>query len=205
MAGRPPPDYRSPVWAGFFSQHDPACAPPRPGSGLDPWRCCQASFSSESFDLVYCVNALHHFNRQRPFVQQVRYLLRPGGALAVVGMNPRSSATNWYIYEYFEGTLQTDLDRFVSWGTILDWMAQAGFSRSEWQRVTDITVDWQGWDVLQDPFLEKNATSQLTLLSDAAYAAGLSRIRSALEEAEGRGGTLVFPNTIRMEMLVGWI
>jgi hypothetical protein len=62
---------------------------------------------------------------------------------------------------------------------------------------------WQ--DVLKDPVLEKNATSQLILLSDEAYAAGLERIRGALKNAERMGETLIFQNTIRIQMLTAWI
>lgn len=44
---------------------------------------------------------------------------------------------------------------------------------------------------------------QLALLTDEAYAAGLSRIRAALETAEVAGQRLVFPVDIPVEMLVG--
>jgi hypothetical protein len=59
--------------------------------------------------------------------------------------------------------------------------------------------------VLEDPFLVKNACSQLALLSAQAYAAGLYRIHQALAEAEAQGKKLVFQNTIRIHQLVGWV
>ncbi|MGC9333028.1 MAG: class I SAM-dependent methyltransferase, partial [Anaerolineae bacterium] len=43
-------------------------------------------FSDAQFGLVYCVNALHHFQSPRGFVSEAQRLLAPGGALAV-GMN----------------------------------------------------------------------------------------------------------------------
>ena len=57
-----------------------------------------------------------------------------------------------------------------------------------------------GRAVLDDPFLKKHATSQLALLSDEAYAAGLRRIKAALAEADN---DLCFPVEIISEMIVG--
>jgi hypothetical protein len=54
--------------------------------------------------------------------------------------------------------------------------------------------------VLQDPYLQKHATSQLALLTDDEYAAGLQRLRNAL--AAENGDDLVFPATIFMCMLL---
>ena len=50
-------------------------------------------FSNTMFDLVLCANALHHFDEPQAFVAEAHRLLRPGGALAVVGMSPPSSVT----------------------------------------------------------------------------------------------------------------
>ena len=160
-------------------------------------------FPAASFDLVFCVNALHHFDQQRTFVFQARRLLRPGGALAVIGTDPRAAKDRSYQYRYFEGMYQTDLDRFPSWGTVLDWMAAAGFARVTWKMVERVLDHKIGRAVFWDPFLEKNATSQLILLTDEAYAAGLRRMREALQGAETAGEQLVFPMDIPIGMLIG--
>lgn len=160
-------------------------------------------FSSACFDLVYCVNALHHFDGQRDFVSEARRLLRPGGALAVVGMDPHNSQTRFYLYHYFEGAYETDLVRFPPWVTVGDWMRVAGFegiSRKMTERILDHKI---GSLVLEDPFLRKDATSQLTLLSNEAYTSGLRRIRSAIEAAEAAGARLIFPVDIPIAMVVG--
>ncbi len=172
--------------------------------GLVRGRAGQLPFPAASFDLVYCVNAIHHFQQQRAFVSEALRLLRPGGALAVVGMDPRAHRHRWYVYDYFSGTYGLDLARFPSWGTTVDWMAAAGFERIEWQLVHHIVDHKLGRDVLADPFLEKNATSQLTLLSDEAYATGLRRIEDAIETAEAAGETLTFPTDLMIAMVVGW-
>lgn len=160
-------------------------------------------FPDGTFDLVYCVNAIHHFQRQSDFIEQAYRVLRPAGALAVLGMNPRSHREDWYIYDFFDGTYDTDLARFPSWGTVLDWMTEAGFERVEFQQVDEEGSPKLGAAVLEDPFLVKSSCSQLALLTDQAYADGLSRIHRALADAEDQGRQLVFQNTIRIYQMVG--
>ena len=168
-------------------------------------RAGQLPFPDASFDLVYCVNALHHFQQQRDFVAEARRLLRPGGALAVAGMDPRFLRDRWYIYDYFEGTYETDLVRFPSWGTVLDWLLAAGFERAAWQPVEQIREHKVGRAIFADPFLQKDACSQLALLSDEAYAAGLQRMEAALAAAALEGETLTFSTDLLLAMLTGWV
>jgi ubiquinone/menaquinone biosynthesis C-methylase UbiE len=160
-------------------------------------------FPAGTFDLVYCANALHHFQQRRQFIFEARRLLRPDGVLAVVGTDPRLIRDRWYIYHYFEDTYQTDLARFPSWGTVLDWMAAAGFCHVAWQHVAQIADDKVGRAVLQDPFLEKTACSQLALLSDDQYAAGLRRIEATLAAAEASGQNITFPVDLALSMAAG--
>ncbi|MCL7452568.1 MAG: class I SAM-dependent methyltransferase [Anaerolineae bacterium] len=167
-------------------------------------RASRLPFSTAQFDLVYCVNALHHFQSPRGFVHEARRLLRPGGALAVATMDPRLLRERWYVYEYFRGTYETDVARFPSWGTILDWMAGAGFERIQWQPVEQVVDEKAGRAVLDDYFLEKDACSQLSLLSDEEYAAGLRRIEAAVAGAEARGETATFAVDLFFAMVIGW-
>ncbi len=161
-------------------------------------------FDGSSFDLVFCVNAIHHFTSQREFVMEAGRVLRPGGAFAVIGMDPRGHRDDWYIYEYFEGTFQVDLERFPSWETIQGWMVQAGFQRPALRPVERIIHHKVGRSVLDDPYLEKSASSQLALLSEEAYATGLARIRKMLDGAGQDGEYIIFPVAIYIDMLVGY-
>jgi SAM-dependent methyltransferase len=161
----------------------------------------QLPFAAESFDLVYCVNALHHFDDPRGFMREAVRCLRPSGRLAVAGMTV-PAREGWYLYRYFDGSYETDLRRFPSWGTLLDWTIEAGLEDVRWRLVRRMRGQRVGREVLKDPFLAKPATSQLALLTDEAYAAGIARIEEALAAAEARGETLVFPIDIRMGLLV---
>ena len=160
-------------------------------------------FPDESLDLVYCVNAIHHMTGQRTFVREARRVLKPGGVLAVIGMDPHGRRDRWYVYPYFEGTYETDMARFPAWETVLDWMVEVGFEGVERRLVKQISDHKTGRAVLADPFLQKHATSQLALLSEAAYAAGLQKIEAAIEAAEATGEEIVFPVDITVEALVG--
>jgi ubiquinone/menaquinone biosynthesis C-methylase UbiE len=168
-------------------------------------RADRLSFPASSFDLVYCVNAIHHFDQQREFVFEARRLLRSGGALAVIGMDPHDRREGYYLYRFFHGAYETDLVRFPSWGTVLDWMALAGFEQVTWRVAERIYDQKVGRSVLEDPFLDQSATSQLTLLSDEAYAEGIARIRAAVEAAEAVGEQEIFPVDILIGMVVGWV
>jgi len=167
-------------------------------------------FPNGSFDLVYCVNALHHFQRPEQFIQQAFRLLAPGGRLAVIGMDPRhflpqgdrSARARWYVYEYFEGSLETDLNRFPSWGRILDWMVGTGFESARLKLVEHIRDSKVGSAVWTDPFLEKNSTSQLILLTEEQYQQGLRRIEAALSKADADNQTVTFPVDLLIDMLV---
>jgi ubiquinone/menaquinone biosynthesis C-methylase UbiE len=171
-------------------------------TGLVRGRGGMLGLAPDSLDLVYCVNAIHHFAQPRAFVAEARRLLRPGGVLAVIGMDPRAEP-EWYVFHYFDEVYETDLERFPSWGTIVDWMVASGFSDIACRVVDRYTDPKFGRAVLDDPFLKKDSCSQLALLSDDAYARGVRRIEAALDEAETAGIELVFQVDTELEMLTG--
>jgi SAM-dependent methyltransferase len=165
---------------------------------------CHLPFPETTFDLVFCVNALHHFDKPGDFIAHAQRLLRPGGVLAIVGMDPHTRRDRWYLYDYFDETLGLDLRRFPSSGTLLDWMAAAGFVRIAWRVVERIVQQQVGRAVMSDHFLQKDSTSQLALLSDAAYSAGLRRMQAALARAEACGETLTFTTDLSLMLVTGW-
>ena len=157
-------------------------------------------FSDNTFDMVFCVNALHHFHNPSGFVNNVHRVIKQGGILAVIGMNPHDGRDRWFLYDYFPGTYETDLVRYPSVEAIVEWMLEAGFE-SVTSRVAERIIDTiMGRDVLPLP---KNFTSQLTLLSDGAYAEGIARIEAVLKEAEEEGEIVEFPVDISLHMTSG--
>ncbi len=187
--------------AGMLAQ-----ARARAGSALlSRGRARHLPFADASFDLLICVNALHHFDEPQDFVAEARRTLRPGGAFATIGSDPHSGRDRWYLFDYFAGLRQTDLARYRSTGTILDWLIRAGFDRADWRVAEEVHQEFHGREVLEDPFLAKDSTSQLVLLSANAYAAGLARIQADIAAAEAEGRDLVFRAEISLMLVLGWV
>ena len=164
---------------GMLSQ-----ARPKSTALLAAARANHLPFDGPRFDLVFCVNAIHHFDDPRDFILRARELLKPGGALSITGIDPR--ARGRYFYDYFPGSYEFDLQRFPSFGAVLDWMAAAGLESVEYS-VADVSArEFEGAAVLNDPFLAKNSNSLLAALSPAEYETGLANIRSAIAAYGGR-------------------
>ncbi|MBN1260368.1 MAG: class I SAM-dependent methyltransferase [Anaerolineae bacterium] len=177
----------------------------RPGGArLLRGRASRLPFYHGAFDLVYCVNALHHFTQQVGFIAEARRLLRTSGALAILGMDPHGRRDHWYVYTYFDGAYETDLARFPTWDTVLAWMQAQGLERVMCSEATRFEIRRQGRAVFDDPFIKKHNASQLALLSDTAYAKGLQHIEDDIRQAEEAGTSPVFRSDIIIDMLVGY-
>jgi ubiquinone/menaquinone biosynthesis C-methylase UbiE len=160
-------------------------------------------YAANSFDLVYCVDALHHFGDARRFLAQAYRALRPGGKLAIFGNDPHSGEVVWYGYEYFEGVLDTDLKRFSPYALLGQWMNELGFAGVNSEVVDNLNQPHRGREILQDPFLKKDASSQFALMSDQAYQDGLRKIKALLNQAERTGEEIVFESRWPVRMLSG--
>lgn len=164
----------------------------------------QLPFQNNSFDLIYCVDAIHHFGNHRAFIAEAFRVLKPGGVLAVIGHDPHAGTTNWYIYDYFDGVYDTDLRRYPSGKSILKWMEAEGFQNTSSSIVEHIQNIHAGRSVLNDPFIEHNATSQLALLSNDEYELGLVKIRTAIKDAEAQNAGIDFSSDIYVKILLGY-
>jgi len=163
----------------------------------------QLPFPAGAFDLVYCVNAFHHFPEKESFIREAARILHRNGTLAIIGQDPHGQRDRWYIYDYFEGTHDLDLRRFPSLPQINAWMNDAGFTAMR-HSVVERVVDHQyGRAVLNHSILQKTGTSQLILSSDETYNRGLEKIHADLDQADARGETLTFVEDISLVMVVG--
>jgi ubiquinone/menaquinone biosynthesis C-methylase UbiE len=160
-------------------------------------------YAENCFDLVYCVDAIHHFGDAYRFIEQAYRVLRTGGRIAIFGNDPHSGDVSWYGYDYFDSTRETDLKRFTPHSVLIKWMREAGFSKVEAQTIESLGEVKRGRQVYDDPFLKKTATSQFALLSDEAWQAGLERIQSAIVLAEKEGREIVFESCWPVKMLTG--
>ena len=150
-------------------------------SNLAAARANHLPFQFESFDLICCVNAIHHFDDPRQFILDASPLLRPRGSMAIIGMDPRTIRRR-YFYDYFEGARELDMRRYPSFGQLVDWAAEAQLDQVELTIVEKPFVSFKGAAVFDDPFLKKESNSLLTLLSEDAYREGLRRIEAAASQ-----------------------
>lgn len=158
-------------------------------------------YAAQTFAVVLCINALHHFPNQPQFVAEARRVLRPGGQLFIAGMEPRASA--WYVYDYFTGVRERDVARFAPWEQIAGWLRAAGFENVTHTVAERLGHPWEGAAVFDDPFLQRHNSSQLAAVNDADYAAGLARMQADIAAAAQAGQTLTFANDIPLTLLHG--
>lgn len=156
-----------------------------------------------SFDLIICVNAIHHFANKEKFIIDAASLLRSNGILSIIGLDPRDTNVDWSLYKYFDRTYQIDLDRFPSFDDISVWMKMNGLSRIEKKLVHTVDNIIKGRNILEDHFLDKRGASQLALLSDEEYQNGISKIKSEIEKAEANGKEFEFNTNLNFYAITG--
>jgi ubiquinone/menaquinone biosynthesis C-methylase UbiE len=143
-----------------------------------PWR-------DATFDRVYCVNALHHFSDRLRFFAEARRILKPGGALLTIGKDPHAERDVWWVYDYFPETLAIDHERFARVRTLRGEMTLAGFSWTESFEADRIEALQPAADALATGIVDRAYTSQLTVLSDEEFTAGVARMHAANDAASG--------------------
>ena len=161
-------------------------------------------FLDAALDLIFCINAIHHFGRFERFISEARRALRPAGILAVIGMDPHHGRDYWCVYDYFPETKPKDLARYPPSGQIADAMLRAGFDRVECAIACRFGTTRVGAAVFDDPELQRNGCSQMALLTDEQYAAGIERIRSAIRRSKPDAPVL-FKVDIAMMMQCGYL
>jgi SAM-dependent methyltransferase len=176
-----------------------------PKAGLAQGSAERLPCASGSFDRVFCINALHHFQDKVAFLTEAMRVLRPGGLMMTVGLDPHVGMDQWYIYEYFDGVLEIDRRRYPASGQIREWMRAAGFRDCVTREVQHLPARLEARAALGQGRLDKSATSQLSILTDGEYHHGIDRIRQALQAAELRGESLWLSADLRLYATFGTV
>lgn len=153
---------------------------------------------ANSFDRAFCINALHHFPDKPAFLAEVRRILRPGGRLLSVGLDPHRGLDTWHVYDYFPESLAIDRERYPSSHVLRGWMTVAGFEHCATQEVEHWIIRVPARQALEQGRLDKAATSQLSVLTDDEYEQGIRRMRDGIERAEKAGQTLFLTIDLRL-------
>jgi ubiquinone/menaquinone biosynthesis C-methylase UbiE len=153
---------------------------------------------AESFDRVFCINAIHHFADKPAFLAEARRVLRPGGMFLTIGLDPHSEMDQWYIYDYFKESLEIDRQRYPSSSSLREWMKSAGFENCVTREVEHWIIRLPAREIIEQGRLEKESTSQLSVLSDSQYQKGMERITEDIKRAEDKGQTSFLTADLRL-------
>ena len=142
------------------------------------------------FDLVVCRYAFHHFENKPGVLDEIVRVLRNGGVFIMRNICPEKMS-RWWIYHYFPETVLADKGRFWDAEKIFAALDERGFdARLE---ITLYIKRFGYEDLLEEA--ENRDASQLTMINDEAYRAGLARMR------ENRRSQASFPGDFAL--LVG--
>lgn len=142
----------------------------------------QLPLKKEKFEIIFTINALHHFSNPKQFILDSFNLLTIGGKFLIFATSKPGDGNNWYIYKYFNGVLEKDINRFTQIALIQQWFILAGYKNVKAEIVDKVTNKKIGAQVLSDPFLIKDATSQLADLTNEEYEKGINLIKEAINK-----------------------
>jgi ubiquinone/menaquinone biosynthesis C-methylase UbiE len=163
----------------------------------------QLPIQTRKFDLVFIVNAVHFLKDTNSFIKQVYSILNPGGILCVIGFDPRDDFTEWYLYEHFDGTFETDLNRYQPFEELESLMRKTGFENIETKSVERILYKIPNENVMDDHFLKKENASQLALLSDEEYERGIEKLKRTVEKNSEMDERKYFIQKLIFKMITG--
>ena len=120
-------------------------------------------------------------------------------------VDPHSEADQWYVYDYFKESIEIDKGRYPASSSLRTWMREAGFRNCITQAVEHWTYRLPTHEILRQGRLDKTATSQLSVLTDAEYERGTEQIHANIERAEAKGETLLLTADLRSYRTIGSI
>jgi ubiquinone/menaquinone biosynthesis C-methylase UbiE len=133
------------------------------------------SFADEFFDFAFSVDVIHHVdNRARYFLEAFR-ILRPNGLLATVTDSEDTIRKRMPLAFYFPEIIEHELKRYPTFTHLKSFTEEAGFE------VIDEEIAETPFELTDTEKYERKAFSCLRLISDAAFAAGIARMKRDLE------------------------
>jgi SAM-dependent methyltransferase len=162
-------------------------------------------WDGQVFDRLVCLNALHHFTDRDAFFAEARRVLTPGGGLLSVGLDPHADRDRWWVYDFFPETRAIDLARYPAVRTLRGELVRADFSWSESCEVEVFEHVVSARDALDRGLVSRHFSSQLAVLSDDEFDAGVARIRDGMAEAATEGRELTLESELHLFATTGWL
>jgi SAM-dependent methyltransferase len=162
-------------------------------------------WSRSSFDRLFCVNAFHHFTGKEEFVHEAHRLLRPGGGLLTIGHDPHVGTHQWWVYDFFPEAIEIDKERYPPTEEIRAVMTRAGFEGCVTTVAQHFPREVPATQAMKGGTLDRNSTSQLTVLTDEEYNRGLERVEQAMASARSEGREMMLRAGLKLYATAGWI
>ena len=147
-----------------------------PNARLVRGSACQLPWSDDSLDRIFCVNALHHFPDPQAFIAECRRVLRPGGGLLTIGLDPHHGGDRWWVYDFFPAARDADRRRYPPTARIREWLTASGFREPATEVAQHLPREIAFESARRQGLLDRHATSQFMVISEDAYEAGLARL-----------------------------
>lgn len=144
----------------------------------------------DRFALVVFVNALHHCDDQMAALGEAVRVLRPGGRLLTIGLDPHTAGDRWHVYDYFPAARALDERRFAPTAELRRRLAELRLVGCRTEVAEHLRAVIPAERALANGQLDRASTSQLSLLPDQDYGAGIERVRHRMHEC-ARGGTML--------------
>jgi len=167
-----------------------------PSARVARGRAEQLPWAAERFDRLFCINALHHFADADAFMIEARRVLRPDGAILTIGLDPHTGLDTWWIYDYFPAALNADRARYLPAASIRTRLEAAGFVDAVTEVAQHMPAAIPFEAALERGTVDRRATSQLMVIGDAEYDAGLRRLRAERP---------ILHADLRLYATVGWV
>ena len=161
-------------------------------------------WAAGAFDRVFCINAWHHFSGKAACMAETR-VLRRGGGLLIIGLDPHTGRDRWWIYDYFAQVVALDKGRYPPTPAIRQAMIASGFVGCRTVEAQHLPLQFPARAALEHGLLAKTVTSQLALLTDDEYAQGIRRLWQDIEAAEALNEALTLIADLRLYATMGWV
>jgi SAM-dependent methyltransferase len=155
------------------------------------------------FDIVFSINAMHHFPNPKAFILDSIKLVKTGGKFCVFATNPVATENEWYIFKYFESTYEKDRKRFPEIDEIVKWVEEAGYKNIKKEHADIVINKKNNEEIFDDTFLVKDATSQLADISLEEYNFGINLMKNEIEKNKNLNKITEFNTILNFYLIYG--
>jgi ubiquinone/menaquinone biosynthesis C-methylase UbiE len=141
----------------------------------------QIPIDSETMDLVYSVDAIHHIQRREDYYNEAYRVLSDGGKVCTV------TDSEWVIRHriplstYFPETIEKEIERYPRMVSLKQYMTESGF-----EDIQEELVSFE-YEILSIGGYQEKVYSSLLLIEEEDFQRGIDKMRNDLEKGPIRG------------------